>query len=340
MSGAHSLSAILAQHGFKQDLDAMLDRSPEAATTPSGSIVPNPSPTNPLPKRAGPSPGSSAEKTAKPAPAPVQGGSDKKKTLSSEAISGLKGQIAEGLQQVNQNKKDSRKANQSAAKAAAQALSASLPTRCTGVPKESKGKGTEVTKVKGARAKDAKPKRKMRKPAAAPKRKSKAKEVEEPEEVPEEVESENALDSEEELSSGGGNSPTLRLGESPPPKKGKKTQNTKKPEPTPKDAGEGEAEEAAAGTMRDLFWQVVHQKQREIKRDNPELSAREVLKLAKMAWHDHPMRLNCIKNMTPNERSKRALTDSGSSKRDPVPSKRSAQSAAKAPRKTKSAEKA
>lgn len=125
--------------------------------------VPNPSPTNPLPKRAGPSPGSSAEKTAKPAPAPVQGGSDKKKTLSSEAISGLKGQIAEGLQQVNQNKKDSRKANQSAAKAAAQALSASLPTRCTGVPKESKGKGTEVTKVKGARAKDAKPKRKMRK---------------------------------------------------------------------------------------------------------------------------------------------------------------------------------
>ena len=78
--------------------------------------VPNPSPTNPLPKRAGPSPGSSAEKTAKPAPAPVQGGSDKKKTLSSEAISGLKGQIAEGLQQVNQNKKDSRKANQSAAK--------------------------------------------------------------------------------------------------------------------------------------------------------------------------------------------------------------------------------
>lgn len=106
----------------------------------------------------------------------------------------------------------------------------------------------------------------------------------EPEEVPEEVESENALDSEEELSSGGGNSPTLRLGESPPPKKGKKTQNTKKPEPTPKDAGEGEAEEAAAGTMRDLFWQVVHQKQREIKRDNPELSAREVLKLAKMAY--------------------------------------------------------
>ena len=64
---------------------------------------------------------------------------------------------------MNQNKKDSRKANQSAAKAAAQALSASLPTRCTGVPKESKGKGTEVTKVKGARAKDAKPKRKMRK---------------------------------------------------------------------------------------------------------------------------------------------------------------------------------
>lgn len=89
---------------------------------------------------------------------------------------------------------------------------------------------------------------------------------------------EDVLDSEEELdeeeedppSMDESQSPTLRLGESPPAKGKAKAKSSKE-----------KKESKGAESMRDLYWTVVHQKQKELKKKNPDLGAKEILKMAR-----------------------------------------------------------
>lgn len=93
---------------------------------------------------------------------------------------------------------------------------------------------------------------------------------------------EDILDSEEELNSednGGESDATTRvLGDwddetAECAKKGKgKRQADQKPSQGTQEASE---------TMRGTYWQVVHEAQKRIKKDNPKMSAKEVLKLAR-----------------------------------------------------------
>ena len=80
---------------------------------------------------------------------------------------------------------------------------------------------------------------------------------------------------------------TLRLGQAPPPKA--KAKSTAKAGPKKKNTqnarGEHDAEEsddtAKKDSLRTMQWEVIHEAQKKIKKSNPEMSGKEVLKQAR-----------------------------------------------------------
>ena len=128
---------------------------------------------------------------------------------------------------------------------------------------------------------------------------------------------EDVLDSEEDLSEeyleeeeeeeevNSVDAETLRLGQSPKQKKLKNSE-PKKREPKKREPKKGKESQkkddddevarasqrdgdemggvAGAQSMRALYWEVVHEAQKRIKRENPDMPAKEVLKLARAEW--------------------------------------------------------
>eukprot|EP00435_Cladocopium_sp_Y103_P025652 s2929_g6.t1 len=62
--------------------------------------------------------------------------------------------------------------------------------------------------------------------------------------------------------------------------------------------------ENSSPNLRTLYWNVVHEQQKQIKKSNPEMPGREVLK-----WETHPQRMNVIKNLPKSEVMVTAKTD-------------------------------
>ena len=123
---------------------------------------------------------------------------------------------------------------------------------------------------------------------------------------------EDVLDSEEDLSEeyleeeeeeeevNSVDAETLRLGQSPKqkklknsepkkrePKKGKESQKKDDDDEVAR-ASQRDGDEmggvAGAQSMRALYWEVVHEAQKRMKRENPDMPAKEVLKLARAEW--------------------------------------------------------
>lgn len=114
------------------------------------------------------------------------------------------------------------------------------------------------------------------------------------EEALSEDEDEGAEEEEEEVNSV--DAETLKLGDSPKPAKSKKDQRTARPRKPVKESEVTEEEEkneemgalSGAQTMRALYWEVVHEAQKKIKRENPDMPPKDILKMARAEW------LTCI----------------------------------------------
>lgn len=93
------------------------------------------------------------------------------------------------------------------------------------------------------------------------------------------MDSEEQFESEEENGSEASDATTMVLGQwdKAQAKEGGKS------DVEPADIAEGE-ETHAADTLRATYWAVVHEEQKKIKKKNPKMSAKEVLKLAREAW--------------------------------------------------------
>ena len=117
--------------------------------------------------------------------------------------------------------------------------------------------------------------------------------------------SEEYLEEEEEEEVNSVVAETLRLGQSPKQKKLKNSE-PKKREPKKREPKKGKESQkkddddevarasqrdgdemggvAGAQSMRALYWEVVHEAQKRMKRENPDMPAKEVLKLARAEW--------------------------------------------------------
>ena len=112
------------------------------------------------------------------------------------------------------------------------------------------------------------------------------------------------------------------------------------------DPGQSDSKASGGESIRSIYWAVIHEEQKKIKKANPDMKASEVLKLARAScfgciqvatsdlsltllscfpikeshwsiklqfllsvtrWEDHPARLNAMKNMSNSELSRRRL---------------------------------